>query len=140
MPRSLGTSLGLIGRGQEPHSLSLAASSTLCKNATYISDPNASRVHPAPNHAEADVRRAYHADRDCDSGDSAKKQTVLCLPGCHHARAKLSGMDDAPLNGRSRYALKVYSDSFDDYRLLKRRLSTLTHSPPSDKATWPVNM
>ncbi|KAI3058668.1 hypothetical protein CBS147353_10700 [Aspergillus niger] len=140
MPQSPGTSLGLTGRRQESLSHSLAASPTLRENATYISDLNASRLLPAPDRAEVDVRWAYHMDRDCDPGDNVKKQTVLCHPGCHHTQDKPLGMDDAPLDGKARHALEEYSDSFDEYRLLKRRLSTLTYSTPSGKATWPVSM
>ena len=77
MPWSLETLLGIIGRGQEPLSLSLAASPTLCKKAPYISDLSASRLLSLLDHAEADIRWAYHAVRDYNPEDGLKEQTVF---------------------------------------------------------------
>lgn len=134
MPYCLGKSLGLIGRGQEPLSFSLTGSPTLCTNTPYISDLNASRLLAPSDRTEADIRWTTHAEQACDPEDSFKEHAVLCLPCCHHTEDHHPGMDDTPLDGKARNALEEYSNSFDEYRLLKRRLSTLTHSPRSEKA------
>ncbi|PWY75676.1 hypothetical protein BO83DRAFT_463317 [Aspergillus eucalypticola CBS 122712] len=134
MPWSLGKSLGLIGRGQEPLSFSLTGSPTLCANTPYISDLNASRLLSTPDRTEADARWTYHTERDYEPEDSFKEHAVMCLPCCHHTEDNQPGMDDTPLDRKARNALEEYSNSFDEYRLLKRRLSTLSHSPRSEKA------
>ncbi|RAH58887.1 hypothetical protein BO85DRAFT_511272 [Aspergillus piperis CBS 112811] len=120
MPWSLGKSLGLIGRGQEPLSFSLTGSPTLCANTPYISDLNASRLLSTPDRTEADARWTYHTERDYEPEDSFKEHAVLCLPCCHHTEDNQPGMDDTPLDRKARNALEEYSNSFDEYRLLKR--------------------
>ncbi|KAL7649231.1 hypothetical protein ACMYSQ_012342 [Aspergillus niger] len=102
MPRPFGTSLSLF----------LAASPTLCKSATYILDPNTSRLLSQLDYAEADVSWTYHADRDCDPEDGLKEQTALCLPCCHHTQDKPPSMDDAPLDEKACHALEEYLTSF----------------------------
>ncbi|OJJ70201.1 hypothetical protein ASPBRDRAFT_45494 [Aspergillus brasiliensis CBS 101740] len=134
MPWSLGKSLGLIGRGQEPLSFSLAGSPTLCQNTPYISDLNASSFLAPSDRTEANIHWTYHTKPECDSEDSFKDHTVSCLPCYHHTEDHQLGMDDTTMDKKARNALEEYSNSFDEYRLLKRRLSTLTHSPRSDRA------
>ncbi|PYI08394.1 hypothetical protein BO78DRAFT_416846 [Aspergillus sclerotiicarbonarius CBS 121057] len=134
MPWSWGKSLNLIGRGQEPLSFSLTSSPILCKNTSYISDLTTYKFSSTPYRTEEDTRWARTDEDDYNPEDSLKEQTELCLPCCHHTQDNHPGMDDAPLDEKARHALEAYSNSFDEYRVLKRRLSTLTHSPRNDKA------
>ncbi|RAK98143.1 uncharacterized protein BO80DRAFT_495798 [Aspergillus ibericus CBS 121593] len=129
MPWSLKKSLNLIGRGQEPLSFALAASPVLCRSTSYVSDLNICKFASIPYRTEDDARWARTDEDDRDPEDVLREQTELCLPCCHHTPDNHPGMDDAPLDEKARYALEAYSNSFDEYRVLKRRLSTLTHSP-----------
>ncbi|OOF92579.1 hypothetical protein ASPCADRAFT_153276 [Aspergillus carbonarius ITEM 5010] len=132
MPWSLKKSLNLIGRGQEPLSFSLASSPILCQNTSYVSDFNPTKfLSTDRTEEEAHWFEHYH---DRNSEEAFKEQPELCLPCCHHTPDTHFGMDDVSLDEKARHALEAYSNSFDEYRVLKRRLSTLTHSPRSDKA------
>ncbi|PWY93075.1 hypothetical protein BO94DRAFT_532859 [Aspergillus sclerotioniger CBS 115572] len=131
MPWSLKKSLNLIGRGQEPLSFSLASSPILCKSTSCVTDLNTKFILSDRTEEEA---RWFQFEHDRNSEECMKEQAELCLPCCHHTQDNHPGMNDGPLDEKARHALEAYSNPFDEYRFLKRRLSTLTHSPRSDEA------
>ncbi|PWY78372.1 hypothetical protein BO70DRAFT_363251 [Aspergillus heteromorphus CBS 117.55] len=138
MPYSLEKPLDLIGRPQGLVTLPLASSPntlSLCHATPYVSDLTTCGLFSPSDCTRADARWVPEPQHDYDSEEpsSSKQPSYQSLPCCHHAQGIPPGMEDVPLDAPSRHALEEYSSSFDQHRLLKRRLSTLTHSPQRNK-------
>ncbi|PYH88363.1 hypothetical protein BO71DRAFT_414162 [Aspergillus ellipticus CBS 707.79] len=136
MPYSFKKSLDLLGRSQGLVSLPLASSPTLPhlpQPTPYTSDLNACGLFSPSDCTKADARWVPEEEPDYIPESEPKEQTHLSLPCCQHSPERQPGMEDVPLDGKALDALQEYSNAFDQSRLLKRRLSTLTHSPRYSK-------